>query len=193
MTLFASLRQLAPLPKRIAQCVLLGGAAEGRIERVEQLLGGGSHLAQGLKLGGRAVRHAVTVAALGACAVPMTIRPEPRFTPAEVSEIQRAVDQWNAFPGLRRRLSIRPDGAWDWRKEGHPSGYNGYCDRRVRKVWIHPDSAQRGSSVYAVALHEGGHQLGLGHVEHGVMDPLHVTVTFSDEDRRECVRAGACE
>jgi hypothetical protein len=112
------------------------------------------------------------------------------FTEAQSAEIRRAASDWN-------KLSVRPvvfapEGEGDWLILPASVTLNrlGYAQRKRRLIRINPLTPD--DQVYAVALHEFGHALGLGHVKRGVMDPDRQTIEFSDEDMAECRRAGAC-
>lgn len=150
----------------------------------------------------------VLLLALAACIEPVAYTAAPEFPDSERDEIWQSARAWDAIVKPSRR--IRPGNNWIVVREEPPYGFNGYCDARLRKIWIRPVPGG-GVSSYAVAIHEFGHALGLRHIcsapgakgnadprpcgatTLGVMDPLHVGVTFSEEDRAECRRAGACE
>ncbi len=115
---------------------------------------------------------------------------DPVFTQSQGAEIQRAADAWNT-------LSVRPitfssvnHGDWLILPASVTQNYLGYTEPRRRLIRINPVTPD--NQVYAVALHELGHALGLGHIEQGVMDPKHQTMAFSDEDLAECRRVKAC-
>jgi predicted Zn-dependent protease len=134
--------------------------------------------------------RALVLAAVVACAPPVAYRADARFTPSQREEIRQAAATWNGLvePGKR----ITEGDAWTVLAEEPPvGGANGLCRRSTRTIWIRNPPIE--ATVYAVALHELGHALGLGHVSRGVMDPTRVTVEFSDEDRAECRKAGACK
>lgn len=126
---------------------------------------------------------------LVACAPPLKFAVDPAFPSPDHDQITAAAAEWN------RRTTGHPiafDGtSWRVVRAAPVSGYNGWCDHSRRLIEIHPNPP--GATIYAVALHEFGHALGLNHTEHGVMDPKHVTVEFSNEDMAECRRVGACK
>lgn len=132
---------------------------------------------------------------------------DPAFSPSEDMELARAAREWNALTKPDHRI-VLTGGAWSVVKQAPADGYNGYT--MGHEVEIAPGTP--GASVYAVAKHEFGHALGLGHVCRGpldmpratvpqcdvdgggvgVMDPMNVVTVFSPLDIAECRRVGAC-
>lgn len=110
------------------------------------------------------------------------------FNTSQQSEIQRAGKDWNAF--TTRAVTFSNDGDWLIIPATVPLGL-GLEQKQRRLIRISPSTPD--DQVYAVALHELGHALGLRHVSQGVMDPVRQTIKFSDEDMAECRRAGACQ
>lgn len=112
------------------------------------------------------------------------------FTDHQQAEIRRAADDWNKL--TVRDVTFAPEGEGDWLILPASVTLNrlGYAQRKRRLIRINPVTPDE--QIYAVALHELGHALGLGHVPKGVMDPDRQTIVFSDEDMAECRRVGAC-
>ncbi len=112
------------------------------------------------------------------------------FTDQQQAEIRRAAADWNKF--TTRVVTFAPEGEGDWLILPAKVTLDrlGYAQRKRRLIRINPVTPD--DQVYAVALHEFGHALGLGHVKQGVMDPDRQTIVFSDDDMAECRRAGAC-
>jgi hypothetical protein len=112
------------------------------------------------------------------------------FTQSQGAEIQRAADVWNSLSV--RPITFAPQGQGDWLILPASVTLNrlGYAEPKRKLIRINPVTPD--NQIYAVALHEFGHAIGLGHVKHGVMDPDHQTMAFSAEDIAECRRVGAC-
>lgn len=116
---------------------------------------------------------------------PLTFRVDPAFGTSQPFE--DAATKWNLFTVTAKHITPDPNGNWDIVQKAPDTGFNGLTDTSSRTVEIKP-----GSDPYLVSIHEFGHILGLHHTSHGVMDPLHATDQFSEEDLKECREAGAC-
>jgi hypothetical protein len=122
----------------------------------------------------------------------ITVEPLWSFTPTQQEEIERAAAEWNARTVPSKRIVFERGG--DWRVLGHNpcTGVNGHADPVMQVVHVTPDPGG-GATVYAVALHEFGHVLGMWqHTPTGVMHASEVSVEFTAEVMAECRRVGAC-
>jgi hypothetical protein len=134
---------------------------------------------------------------LSGCA-PFALAVAPAFPDGDRAEIRQAAEWWNARTVASRRLTVDQGASLLVVVEGRswqvlfesPPDFNGWTDQATRTVRIRP--VHEGVSTYAIALHEMGHVIGLGHTSTGVMDPTHVSVEFTDEVQVECRRVGAC-
>lgn len=114
--------------------------------------------------------------------------------PESVAEVQRAANRWNDV--CARKLVISSRGDFLIILAVVPGGWNGHFDGgRWGLVRIDPSVPRE--HIYAVALHELGHVLGLRHVGSGVMEdgtkrpgPARTT-DFTPDDLAEA-RAHGC-
>lgn len=118
----------------------------------------------------------------------VTVTIDPSFTNEQRAELERAADAWNQV--AVRHIRFVDAGEYLILPALVPGGWLGYTQRGRALVRVSPATPE--SEVYAVALHELGHVLGLEHTTRGVMDPRRQTVDFSAEDMVECARVGAC-
>lgn len=125
---------------------------------------------------------------LASCAAPVAYRADVAFSAPERAEIAQAAADWNER--LKPDKRITEGDAWKVLKQEPPHSFNGECHRGVKTIWIRP--APVDASVYAVALHEWGHALGLGHTTTGVMMATTVSTEFTPEVMTECRKAGVC-
>jgi hypothetical protein len=141
------------------------------------------------KLAGVTMIASLALASCGDGAVECEI--DAVFTNSQGAEIRRAAVDWNKLSV--RPVTFAPEGEGDWLILPASVTLNrlGYAQRKRRLIRINPLTPD--DQIYAVALHELGHALGLGHVKQGVMDPDRQTIAFSAEDLAECRRVGACE
>jgi hypothetical protein len=138
-------------------------------------------------------RLALVLSALVACATPRAFVVDPAFPPPDSEQIANAADAWNARTQPGHRITVH-GGKWRFLAQNPPNnlGFNGLTKLSERTIWCAPHPGG-GSTVYAVALHEFGHALGLGHTTTGVMMPFTVSTEFTPEVIAECRRAGACK
>lgn len=136
------------------------------------------------------VFYSIGLALIVSCAPRLHFAIDKSFTEIEVREIHRAAEEWNKI--ALRKITFGDDGKYYIDEvEKTDLGYNGFFTRKRRLIQI--DNETGGVSVYAIALHEFGHALGLNHVNNGIMNPNKVTTEFSAEDMAECRRVRACK
>jgi hypothetical protein len=121
------------------------------------------------------------------CAEHVDAEIDPVFTEVRKDGIRRAAVEWKTI--ATRQIRILDKGDWLVVPAEVPKGL-GYAQSGRHLIRISPETPD--DQVYAVALHEFGHALGLQHVKPGVMDPDVQTIEFSAEDFAECRRVGAC-
>lgn len=113
---------------------------------------------------------------------------------ADLEELNRAAVQWNRITTSGSCIDFVGTSSKGWRivRDTTSQGWNGECEVWRKLVTI-ADPPGGGISVFAVALHELGHAIGLAHVERGVMMAEAVMTDFTQDDIRECQSVGACE
>lgn len=144
----------------------------------------------------------VLALALAGCAAPpetcSSFRPDG-LSPDESAHVASAVARWSAFSG--QALTFGPEGECPI-SVGSLGGteLGVYDDRSIvldadrMRSEVAGCSPDVGRCVEAVALHEVGHALGLEHVaDRAVMSTGRELVEdFTDADKAECRRVGAC-
>lgn len=138
----------------------------------------------------------VPVIAWPCAEVPPTFDAGPRWFTIEPAtwspeSAEDAAARWDEITNASHRLRWVEGGLWRTVALDPGTGWNGGIDWGNHLVLVRPEPI--GASVYAVLLHEYGHVLGLSHTPRGVMDPTRVTTEWSDEDRAEGRRVGACD
>jgi hypothetical protein len=144
-----------------------------------------------------------------ACEPDLVFAINQTFTPAEFEEIRAAANDWNVITNAEHKIRFG-EGGWLILKRQPPGGWNGLAKRQEAEIWISPATTE---PVRRVARHEFGHALGLRHLcttdsvqgavasyvqcdvkaSRGVMDAWTASDEFSDEDKQECRRVGACD
>jgi hypothetical protein len=131
----------------------------------------------------------VALTVLGGCGFgSVDVAIDRGFSADQRGEIERAVEAWNAWTA--RKIHVDDDAAWLVIPALSPEGSAGYTENT--RYLIRVDPRLPNAHVYATALHEFGHVLGLQHTATGVMNRTRTVTTFNDDDVRECERAGAC-
>lgn len=131
----------------------------------------------------------MALASTGCLSKGVEVEIDDSFTPEEKAAIVSAGQAWDAFAGSHV-VTFVPKGEWLIARAEVPDGHYGLAQGRRHMIRV--DTAAPSAEVYAVALHELGHALGVQHTSQGVMDPLRQTTTFSQADREECIKAGVC-
>jgi hypothetical protein len=135
------------------------------------------------------VRPFAVIAFIAVGCYPLHFAVDPQFSANDRAEIQRAANDWNARTNSTHKITFAGDAWHVWRQEPL-SGYNGYTSGSSHEIQISPEHP--GATVYAVALHEFGHSIGLGHTVTGLMQAFVVDTTFTQDVLNECYRVGAC-
>jgi hypothetical protein len=134
------------------------------------------------------VAHAAAFGLLSCGSHDVVCQIDSSFSDHEQSSVRLAADSWNAIAS--HKVTFNSDADWLILRADTTGGSLGLEQASRHLIRISPLTPD--DQVYAVALHELGHALGLGHVPTGVMDPIHQTMVFSDDDMAECRRVGAC-
>lgn len=141
---------------------------------------------------------------LSACSNSNRCTVEGSFSDAQRQQLYRAAEQWNAITTADAQIELTTDDETDCRvalrDQIHIANDNGRTVGRTtfgahRLVTLARELGE-GDTFYAVALHEFGHIVGLGHLppgQYGVMQPIAVWATaISPADLSECQRVRAC-
>jgi hypothetical protein len=150
------------------------------------------------------------IAALLSCAGgDVTIEVDASFPPDRAGSAIAAIRTWDAESN--RNIRVEPDGDWLMIMAPLPIVGSAYTQRPRHLVRFDP--ARPAEVVFADAMHEVGHILGLQHTcrypiaigkvsverpcdpvrSYGVMDPAHISFELSEDDFAECRRVGSCQ
>jgi len=152
----------------------------------------------------------VARAPMGCASVGYGFRVDPRFSPAEVAQIQAACDMWNEASRGRARWYIDPQGdneiervsdpvAVAWAEKHYGAPVLAYTQRHLgyALIFVHADVIQAKFAPHLKELvaHELGHAAGMKHT--GPLDSLmHSSYEGATEitsaDLAECQRVSAC-
>jgi len=121
------------------------------------------------------------------------------FSSEDRAAIHAAADKWNTVTRSGRKFIVSSSGDVLVLSAHVPGGYAGLEQSDWSLVRIDPDAPRE--DVYAIALHELGHVLGIRHTRSGVMwspatgarrPEQWPPVEFNEEDIAACRRAWAC-
>lgn len=139
-----------------------------------------------------AILAATALACVG-CGGDIELEIDPAFPPESASAIRAAAGSWNVWTGSggRKFIEATPKHGDVLVLSAHNALGGGLEQGRFNIVRIDPDVPPW--DVEVTTAHELGHVLGLRHTSTGFMASPIRKYEFTDEVRKECERAGACD